>query len=557
MSERVSGTGLCITTPHASIDELVAALWSRFDDGALLVTGDDARDAREGVAFELRLADGSVAIRGTCGAIERRPDGARVTLRELTRDSEQVIVRLRAAKLAATAQAPRPSTAPRAKTVLGMKAMRAPAGVPTSVPNVPSRKTKTITIPARASSPAPDAIVDGGATERMATPPLGASTIGVAPSDEVRAEGSSQTTAVARGSAPETDPIVPPPEPPGKQRSIKGMRIATPCATVEEFVEAFHRCCEEKSFFIATRSARPIGLESAFSVDLRDGRPVLRGFGVVLDAWSDGDNRFKKPGVLVGIHQLTADSKRVFEQLLIARAVAADKPRSTIAVLRPITEPVAKLEPPAPPPVEALPTVDAPPPATAELQATAELPAPSLTPITAILAPAIPMLTPTSGILAPQTIDEPATPPPLEPPPLVEMRAPSPAIEPPPYVPQPAPAIAAPIDSTRDLLALSRPSRRHWYVLAGVFAAGALLGLVIGLAAHRAPAPLPPERVLVPAAIPVPVFSIETEAAAPAPVKHVDAPKPKPVPHVVKPKPTPVHVVKPKPAAKCQGLGCL
>ena len=106
----------------------------------------------------------------------------------------------------------------------------------------------------------------------------------------------------------------------------KGLRIATPCATVEQFIAAFHRFCEESSFFISTLSLRPIGIETAFSVDLSNGQSMLRGFGVVLDAWPTAANRFGRPGVRIGVHELTADTKGVFEQLLIARAIAQSEP---------------------------------------------------------------------------------------------------------------------------------------------------------------------------------------------------------------------------------------
>src|SRR5260221_14358688 len=103
------------------------------------------------------------------------------------------------------------------------------------------------------------------------------------------------------------------------------MRIATPCANQVEFIEAFHRYCEDNSFFVSSLTMRQIGLVSAFSVDLTDGRAMLRGYGVVLDAWPTAENRFGRPGVHIGIHKLTADSQAVFDQLLIARAVTSDR----------------------------------------------------------------------------------------------------------------------------------------------------------------------------------------------------------------------------------------
>jgi hypothetical protein len=110
---------------------------------------------------------------------------------------------------------------------------------------------------------------------------------------------------------------------------VKGLRIATRCQSLDEFITAFHRNVDEESFFIATRDTRPIGLETAFAIELADGTPALRGRCSVLQVWKDGSNPFKHPGLLLGIKRLTASSLTVFEQLLVRR------------------------DPPAPPPVEA------------------------------------------------------------------------------------------------------------------------------------------------------------------------------------------------------------
>jgi hypothetical protein len=100
---------------------------------------------------------------------------------------------------------------------------------------------------------------------------------------------------------------------------VKGLRIATRCESLEEFITAFHRNVDEESFFIATRDTRPIGLESAFAIELVDGTPALRGRCIVLQVWKDGSNPFKHPGLLLGIKRLTASSLTVFEQLLVTR----------------------------------------------------------------------------------------------------------------------------------------------------------------------------------------------------------------------------------------------
>ncbi len=82
----------------------------------------------------------------------------------------------------------------------------------------------------------------------------------------------------------------------------------------------FHRFSDETSFFVATMNQRPVGLETPFSIQLADRRPVLQGTCVVLAAWSTTDNPFKRPGVRLGIRRLTPESQNVFEKLKVARA---------------------------------------------------------------------------------------------------------------------------------------------------------------------------------------------------------------------------------------------
>ena len=114
----------------------------------------------------------------------------------------------------------------------------------------------------------------------------------------------------------------------------KGLRIATRCTTLDQFVAAFHRFCDAQTFFISTLSQRAVGLETAFSIDLVDHTPALRGIGVVLEAWSTADNPFGRPGLQLGIRRLTADSEPVFERLL--RAQEAKLPRAPTSSTSPV-----------------------------------------------------------------------------------------------------------------------------------------------------------------------------------------------------------------------------
>jgi len=101
----------------------------------------------------------------------------------------------------------------------------------------------------------------------------------------------------------------------------KGLRIATRCRTIEQFVAAFNRYCDGRSVFISTMTTRPVGLETPFSIDLSGGEPALRGVGVVLAAWPTGANPFGRPGVHLGLRRLTSDSEPVLEQLRTARSL--------------------------------------------------------------------------------------------------------------------------------------------------------------------------------------------------------------------------------------------
>ena len=105
-------------------------------------------------------------------------------------------------------------------------------------------------------------------------------------------------------------------------QKTKALCIATRCTSVEQFIATFHRFCDESSFFVATMTTRPVGLETAFSIQLEGGAPVLRGYCVVLEAWSTPANRFGRPGVRLGVRRLTSESMPVFKQLQTARAAA-------------------------------------------------------------------------------------------------------------------------------------------------------------------------------------------------------------------------------------------
>jgi hypothetical protein len=157
----------------------------------------------------------------------------------------------------------------------------------------------------------------------------------------------------------------------------RALCVATRCTTVDQFVATFHRFCgDDQSFFVATLTSRPIGLETPFSIQLADKQPVLRGLCIVLDAWATPENRYKRPGIRLGIKRLTADSQLVFARLQHASkapgvAEATPPPGPPPLSLEPLHRtspgpPALSLEPlhprsPGPPPLSLEPLHPAPP----------------------------------------------------------------------------------------------------------------------------------------------------------------------------------------------------
>lgn len=113
----------------------------------------------------------------------------------------------------------------------------------------------------------------------------------------------------------------------------KALCVATRCTSVEQFVAAFHRFCgDDETFFVATMASRPVGLETPFAIQLADKQPVLRGLCVVLDAWATPDNRYKRPGIRLGIKRLTTDSQPIFERLKAASKSPTDEVSSSTGI---------------------------------------------------------------------------------------------------------------------------------------------------------------------------------------------------------------------------------
>ncbi len=160
----------------------------------------------------------------------------------------------------------------------------------------------------------------------------------------------------------------------------RALCVATRCTSVEQFVATFHRFCgDDETFFVATMTSRPIGLETPFSIQLADKQPVLRGLCIVLDAWETPENRYRRPGIRLGIKRLTADSQVIYDRLKAAsrtpgtgEASSGPAPQPQLAagsqppgtMRRPVTPPpLPPLLPPrtTPPAVPAIPREAAPP----------------------------------------------------------------------------------------------------------------------------------------------------------------------------------------------------
>ncbi|MFT3698349.1 MAG: PEGA domain-containing protein [Kofleriaceae bacterium] len=109
-------------------------------------------------------------------------------------------------------------------------------------------------------------------------------------------------------------------------QKTKGLRIATRCTNMDQFVAAFHRFCDAKTVFISTLNPRSVGLETAFSIDLADNTPALRGIGTVMQSWTSPQNPFGRPGIQLGIKRLTPDSQPILDRLVFAREALAATP---------------------------------------------------------------------------------------------------------------------------------------------------------------------------------------------------------------------------------------
>jgi hypothetical protein len=148
-------------------------------------------------------------------------------------------------------------------------------------------------------------------------------------------------------------------------QQLEAIRIITRCTTRDQFIAMFRRFCKPTSCFIPSQDSRPIGLATAFSIRLADGTPLLKGEGVVLDAWTTADNPFKRPGIQLGIHRLDDSCTKLFEELLVPRTGSIEplSPKIQLSMLfarsqDPMTEietPTVEMAPMIPPDEQPVP----------------------------------------------------------------------------------------------------------------------------------------------------------------------------------------------------------
>ena len=115
----------------------------------------------------------------------------------------------------------------------------------------------------------------------------------------------------------------------GRSERARGVRIATHCASVAQFVHRFHPYCAEQSIFVE-HATGDVGSRLVFSFDLEDRTTVFCGLGIVTDQFTDEANRFGRRGIAIRVTRLRPDSQRVFEDLLAARAKSQHAPAKPV-----------------------------------------------------------------------------------------------------------------------------------------------------------------------------------------------------------------------------------
>jgi hypothetical protein len=101
---------------------------------------------------------------------------------------------------------------------------------------------------------------------------------------------------------------------------VRGLRIVTRHETTDALVAALWRYCTGTTCFVPTHDKRRVGIETSFTLRLADQTAVVRGECVIREVYSDSDNPYKRPGILVGLLKIADESQPVYDRILALRA---------------------------------------------------------------------------------------------------------------------------------------------------------------------------------------------------------------------------------------------
>ena len=100
---------------------------------------------------------------------------------------------------------------------------------------------------------------------------------------------------------------------------VMAMRIRTRFDSADAFIAGLCRLFTETTCFVPTRTRREPGEETAFSLRLTDGTPMLRGRCCVLAAWADDAGPYRCAGLELELLRLTPPSVDMLHRILAAR----------------------------------------------------------------------------------------------------------------------------------------------------------------------------------------------------------------------------------------------
>jgi hypothetical protein len=113
------------------------------------------------------------------------------------------------------------------------------------------------------------------------------------------------------------------------------LRIASSCADRERFVQLFRRFCGSNFIFIPTRSPRPQSRSVRFALTIAGGEIVLGGAGRVVECFSDRQNRYQRPGILIEFTEIDEDTLGMFAELGAVGSAESARPAPETVVMLP------------------------------------------------------------------------------------------------------------------------------------------------------------------------------------------------------------------------------